>query len=746
MKKENIEKRRKLYKKMTACGLAAVMLFSGTLPDGEAQTVQAASEPAAQYNLAENGDMTYIAVMKNDASYDRVMEKAENMDALPEEQPQQLEQNNIAVLEMDSADADQIKQTQGVVALEEDVIFTANEEVPFNEAEVEALVDAQAELPFSQWNLDAVNLPDSLDLTGDTVRVAVLDSGVTAAEDVLVADYVDLTGSNNENPFFNDGTGHGTSIASLIGATGIGDMDGIAPGADIYDVKVLDGSNTAPLSKIIEGIYWCIDNDMDIINMSFGTTAYSASLEQAIDAAVEDGIIVVAAAGNNGAEAANIDYPAAFDNVISVGASNGDNAMTDFTSRGEGIDILAPGEKIWSYGAFAGLQTLDGTSIATAHVTGAAALLLERYPAADTEFIRQLLMASANQETGGSDLGILNIGDALAMADTFQVQDAAVKITPQTPSVTTYDTSGIVSGSWGGQKHHDMVSVLGNSTLLKIAANSAALVDDIYHKDDSRIECRALHARYNYVVNLHFLYEVALNGANIKLGDPATVTNYVNSINVQHSMDKTYGDSDLNNLRTVLIDACSNPDGLGKHEDVKVGSKDERRYMILGMAAHLIGDTFAHRTMIPEGLTGGSSRGSKTFATSHFKNWNDFYDRYQKTYVEFRDISKYLKSGQKNLYTDRVDFLPNRFEASKDGVANLFKRFNNGNGFSASKFFLETGFAKKLNNLNGYMQSAGEGAIAGNLSTSNYRVDAADGKIATNEKDYVDYNHSIYNQ
>ena len=224
---------------MTACGLAAVMLFSGTLPDGEAQTVQAASEPAAQYNLAENGDMTYIAVMKNDASYDRVMEKAENMDALPEEQPQQLEQNNIAVLEMDSADADQIKQTQGVVALEEDVIFTANEEVPFNEAEVEALVDAQAELPFSQWNLDAVNLPDSLDLTGDTVRVAVLDSGVTAAEDVLVADYVDLTGSNNENPFFNDGTGHGTSIASLIGATGIGDMDGIAPGADIYEGQSL---------------------------------------------------------------------------------------------------------------------------------------------------------------------------------------------------------------------------------------------------------------------------------------------------------------------------------------------------------------------------------------------------------------------------------------------------------------------------------------------------------------------------
>lgn len=746
IKKETIKKRRKFYQNITACCLTAMMLLSGVLPNGTTLSVQATSELAEQYNITENGDMTYVATMKNNASYDRVIEKAESMDVLADEQPAQLEQNNVAVLELDGNDVNRIEKINGVVSLEKDIILTANEEVPIDEEEVNALLEGNAELPFSQWNLDSINLPDSLSLTGDNVKVAVLDSGITAAEDVLVADYIDLTGSSNENPFFNDATGHGTSIASLIGASGIGDMEGIAPGAEIYDVRVLDGSNIAPLSKIIEGIYWCIANDIDIINMSFGTTAYSASLEQAVDAATEAGIVMVAAAGNNGAEAANIDYPAAFDNVIAVGASNGDNALTAFTSRGEGIDVLAPGEKIWSYGAFAGLQTLDGTSIATAHVTGAAALLMEKYPDVDTEFIRQLFMASSNQEAGGSNLGVLNLGNALAMADDFQIQETNVKIEPQAPSVTTYDTSGIVSGSWGGEKHHNMVSVLGNSTQMKIAATSAKLLDDFYHTDESRIECRALHARYNYVVNLHFLYEVAKNGANIKLGDKDIVTKYVEGINVPHSMDKTYGDADLNNLRTVIIDACSNPNGLGKHKDVQVSSKDERRYMILGMAAHLIGDTFAHRTMIPEGLTGGSSRGSKTFDTSHFKNWNDFYDRYQKTYVEFRDINKYLKSGQKNLYTDRVDFLPNRFEASKNGVANLFQRFNNDKDFSASKFFLETGFAKKLNNFNGYLTSAGEGAIAGNLSTSNYRVDAADGKIATNEKDYVDYNHSIYNQ
>ena len=91
MKKENMKKRRKLYKKVTACGLTAIILFSGIFSGIENQSVQAASELAVQYNLAENGDMTYIAVMKNDASYDRVVEKAESMDALAEEQPTQLE-------------------------------------------------------------------------------------------------------------------------------------------------------------------------------------------------------------------------------------------------------------------------------------------------------------------------------------------------------------------------------------------------------------------------------------------------------------------------------------------------------------------------------------------------------------------------------------------------------------------------------------------------------------------------------
>ena len=374
--------------------------------------------------------------------------------------------------------------------------------------------------------------------------------------------------------------------------------------------------------------------------------------------------------------------------------------------------------------------------------TGAAALLLEKYPNADMEFIRQLFMASSNQESNGSDLGVLNIGEALTMGDGFQVQSAATKIKPQVPSVTTYDTSDIVSGSWGGTDHKNMISVLGSTTALKVAANAADLVDKYYHSDDSlRIKCKALHGVHNYVTNLHFLYEVAKNADNTAMGNKTSLTNYVKGINVPYSKDKTFGKEDLDILRQVIVDACTDPNGMGAK--INADSKKTRRYMILGMAAHLLGDTFAHRTMVPVGASGGSSKDSKTFVKTHFKDWNDFSKRYTGLYIEFRDIKNYLK-GTDNPYTDKSDFFPNRFTAAKTGVANLFKRYENENSFSVSKFYIETGFSKKLNNFNGYLESAGQGKVADEYSTANYRVDAPSGNISGNEKDYKDYNYSIY--
>ena len=634
----------------------------------------------------------------------------------------------------------------GVVSLEENVIFTADEEVAIDEEAVNELAKNGEEVTISQWNMDAVNIPFDTGLTGSGVKVADLDSGISFTEDVRITDYVDLTNSGNENPLFNDSTGHGTSVASVIAATGSTDLYGIAPETELYDVKILDDTNTAPLSRVIEGIYWCIDNDIDIINMSFGTTAYSEALKQAVDDAEEAGIIMVASAGNNGENATSIDYPAAFENVIAVGASNGNNTLTDFTSHGDGIDILAPGEKVWSHGVFQGLQTVDGTSIAAAHVSGATALLLEKYPDKDTEFIRQLFIASSNKEAGGENLGIINIANAVSLADGFEVQEVFETITPQNPSSESYDTSQIVSGSWGSVRHGEMISVLGNTSELAVAASSASKVDELYSSKASEatnIHCKPLHGVHNYVANLHFLYKAARDAEGIALNNTSAVTQFVNGLTVACSTDKTYGASDLALLRTVLIDACTGANGMAAQ--VGAGTNNQKIYMILGIAAHLLADTFSHRTMVPASATGGSSKGDTRFNKNDFSNWTDFQQRFKATVIEFRDINNYLKSSADNVYTDRINFFSNRYSATKEGVATFFRRYDNDGGFGIKNFYLNTGFTGQLNNFQAYVNSAGYGHVdVSACSTSNYRVDRPNGSVTGNENDYVDYPHYLY--
>lgn len=167
-----------------------------------------------------------------------------------------------------------------------------------------------------EWNIQAINaetLSEEVD-TQDKVKIAILDSGVDRISNVDVTDSVCLVSEESQiTPMFEDITGHGTAIASIIAGDGEDGIRGINPNAEIYSVKVLDKNNTAPVSRIIEGIYWCIDNDIDIINMSFGTNRYSPALEQAVKAAYNSGILMIGAAGNN---AGDVEYPAAFDEVM----------------------------------------------------------------------------------------------------------------------------------------------------------------------------------------------------------------------------------------------------------------------------------------------------------------------------------------------------------------------------------------------------------------------------------------------
>lgn len=209
--------------------------------------------------------------------------------------------------------------------------------------------------------------------TGSEVKVAVVDTGIDLT-------HLDLNVVGNYNVInprktANDDNGHGTHVAGTIGAL---DNDrgvvGVAPGVNLYAVKVLDRSGSGWVSDIVEGIYWCITNEIQVINMSLGASQGTVSFETAINDAYQTGIVIVAAAGNTGD---TVQYPAAYDNVIAVSATDNSDDLAYFSSRGVEVELAAPGVDILSTYKGGGYATMSGTSMASPHVAGVVALLLE---------------------------------------------------------------------------------------------------------------------------------------------------------------------------------------------------------------------------------------------------------------------------------------------------------------------------------------------------------------------------------
>jgi subtilisin len=192
-----------------------------------------------------------------------------------------------------------------------------------------------------------------------------------------------------------DDNGHGTHIAGTIAASNAhGGMIGVSPGALIYPVKAFDYNGTAYVSDIIASIDWCIRNRMNIINMSFGMRQYSTALHEAIKRAHHAGIVIVASSGNDG-NRGGIDYPARFPQTISVGALTRVGKIAPFSNKGKEIDIYAPGDRILSTWLNGRYNELSGTSMATSHVSGTIALMLESRSDLNPGEIKATLLGSA---------------------------------------------------------------------------------------------------------------------------------------------------------------------------------------------------------------------------------------------------------------------------------------------------------------------------------------------------------------
>ncbi len=292
-----------------------------------------------------------------------------------------------------------------------------------------------------QTNLNQVKMPPAWDVTvGDSNQiVAIIDTGVNQDHEELMyrlwtnSDEIpnngrdddnngyidDHTGYNfmNNTPDITDQNGHGTGVASIIAANtdnGRG-MAGINWNSKLMVLKALNSAGGGEYAVVAKALRYAADNGAQVINMSFGTYFDSTELSGAVDYAINKGVVIVAAAGNNAQN--QLLYPASYAKVISVGAVDSSGQRASFSNYGNNLDVMAPGLNVlmanyignnsYAYGS--------GTSFAAAHVTGLASLILSRNPALSPTQVENIIKSTTSNYGNVLEYGngIVNAASAL---------------------------------------------------------------------------------------------------------------------------------------------------------------------------------------------------------------------------------------------------------------------------------------------------------------------------------------------
>ncbi len=259
-------------------------------------------------------------------------------------------------------------------------VFLHDEEITLMEAEEAPVLDPKQDQ--YKWDMALINAyyPREKGFFGEGITIAVIDSGCNSH---LEMPNNILTGFNiiDESNDVTDNIGHGTKVSGVIAAeiNEIG-ISGVAPKCKILPIKAFDTDFSTKTSHIAEAIMKVADDyDCDIINLSLGSAKENETLKAAIDYAIEKGIIIIASSGNDGTTAYN--YPASYDNVVSVGAIDINKEICDYSQYNDKINVVAPGgtaEKpviTVSWKNEDKYMTAQGTSFAAPQVSGIAALL-----------------------------------------------------------------------------------------------------------------------------------------------------------------------------------------------------------------------------------------------------------------------------------------------------------------------------------------------------------------------------------
>lgn len=317
--------------------------------------------------------------------------------SLPGTMINRFEDFNMMLVDLTRQQAERLARDPDVLYIEADATYKLIEPVGFRLAYQG--VTPSEEYGYGLASMGVTRALHDSGYRGQGVKIGVIDSGVAGT-------HTDLNVHGGWN-FYNGGLlygdvlGHGTHVAGTIAAelNGYG-VAGVAPEALIYSLRVCDMLGNCSLSGIINSIQWALDHDLDIVNMSLGGDQRSSAFQDVVRKAYASGLLMIAAAGNSGRSNDNVIYPAKYAEVIAVSAIDSQDQIATFSSRGPAVEFAAPGVEVLSTFVFppyyeATYEYLSGTSMATPHVSGLAALIIGANPGISNVEVRRRMGALA---------------------------------------------------------------------------------------------------------------------------------------------------------------------------------------------------------------------------------------------------------------------------------------------------------------------------------------------------------------
>lgn len=605
--------RKKLLNRLIAIGLCVCAVMFTTTVYAE-QKHPEEDKVVSEWNLPKEKD--YIVMAKSENKVDDLEKEYDSADVLNVNSADCLQENHMISLTLTNQEAENLSKQKDIEFIEEDVVVEASgtEVKGENGHRRKNVVEKVQKEGNEEGNVRMIRADRARKKIKKSkkngqmncVKVAILDSGVDYNADMNIAETISLVpGEEDVSPLFMDSNGHGTSVAGLVAAKDNGEgITGIDPYAEIYSIRVLDDDNCSPVSRVVEGIYMAIEKNVDIINMSFGVNSYSQALDMAIKDAADADILVIAAAGNTGSAGdagvnSTVQYPAALDEVLAVGSVDQRGNIADSSATGSEISLVAPGELVRSTGMFGSEIVGSGTSLAAPQVAGAAALIMEKDKTVSPDFVRELLLESANSY-GDSDVygaGLLDVNYAMEYYDSFKKKyrkrGKKVDVPDNEEKIVIFKDTGCVEGCWSGDNHEALVK--GNYKYVKKGARFndgqekryivGTLGDKTLYRYRGMMYNPWWHGYYkreekgNYLCNYvaAYVYE----------------TKWANSIKT--NVTPTQKDLPAN-IKSEINDDIKKIDW--KNIFGSVPSKDHQRDFIWGMAIHTLADSFAHSTAV----------------------------------------------------------------------------------------------------------------------------------------------------